>query len=173
MNSSCLRLSHCHNHRLACLSSSSSPSLSFSPPRVLVNGANRFVLGITGIPSDFPDVFKRYRSDTRFPRAREMLYREDVSCTHLHASRARESEKIKSRAQLTHLAGRPTATMISSRCRVVSRREGASGGGGGNGGGGSSARDGGGHINNYPWQRGVGKTQGIGRRGWTTEERKE
>lgn len=34
---------------------------------------------------------------------------------------------------------------------VVSRREGAGGGG--------SARDGGGHINNYPWRRGVGKTQ--------------
>jgi len=50
----------------------------------------------------------------------------------------------------------------------VSRRGGAGdggsdggggGGGSGGGGGGGNARDGGGHINNYPWRRGVGKTR--------------
>lgn len=51
---------------------------------------------------------------------------------------------------------------------VVSRRGGAGGGG--------SVRDGGGHINNYPWRCGVGKTRrrasGVEGEGWTTEERK-
>jgi len=54
---------------------------------------------------------------------------------------------------------------------VVSRRGGA--GDGGSGGG--SARDGGGHINNYPWRRGVGKTRcrASGERGMDDGREKE